>query len=70
LKLLCEAQASISVPSTLKCSSLASLPHWALLLTRSKKTRARSSLNRRSRLALKVEWSQTLSSMLRPTNQR
>ena len=27
LKLLCEAQASISVPSTLKCSSLASLPN-------------------------------------------
>ncbi len=70
LKLLCEAQASISVPSTLKCSSLASRPHWALSLTRSKKARARSSLKRRSRLALKVEWSQTLSSMFRPTNQR
>ena len=70
LKLLCEAQASISVPSTLKCSSPINFAHCAVYLTRSKNTRARSSLKRRSRLALKVEWSQTLSSMFRPTNQR
>lgn len=63
-------EASISVPSTLKCSSLANLSHWALSLTRSKKVRASFSLNMRSRLALKVEGSQTLSSMFRPTNHR
>src|SRR5690606_21478983 len=69
-QLLCDAQASISVPSTLKCSSLVSLPHSASILTLSKNTRPSPSLNSRSRLWLKVEWSHTASSIDRPTNQR
>lgn len=40
------------VPSTLKCSSLVSPAHCALILTRSKKLRASSSLKIRSRLTL------------------
>ena len=55
LKLLCEAHASIKVPSTLKCSSLVSLAQPVVCLTRSKNTRASLLLNSLSRLALKDE---------------
>src|SRR3546814_8868127 len=49
IKDLCEAQASISVPSTLKCSLLAYSDHAASDLMRWKNSRATSWLNKRSR---------------------
>lgn len=70
LKLLCEAQASISVLSTLTCSSPISLAERRCACPRSTNRRAKSSLNRLGRLALRVEWCQTLSSRCRPTHQR
>lgn len=44
---LCAAQASVSVPSTLKCSSLVRPLHWAKPFTRSKNSLATSWLNSR-----------------------
>ena len=54
----CEADASMSVPSTLKCSSDISPKPCAATTTRPK-LRVRLSVSSRSRLWVKVEWSHT-----------
>lgn len=64
------AHALISVPSTVKCSFDSSDFLRACSRTSSKKARAMSPSSRRSRFFVKTEWSQTASSIARPTNQR
>lgn len=70
LKLFCPAQASISVPSTVKCSSDSSSCSRAYAKTCSKKACATSPSSKRSRFLLNVEGSQTGSSICKPTNYR
>src|SRR5208337_4894346 len=70
LKLLSEAQASISVPSTVKCSSLVSLSSRASATTVRKNSPATSCSSNRARLRLKLEWSKPGSSQFRSRNQR
>jgi hypothetical protein len=70
LKLFRPAQASIRVPSTVKCSADRSCCAFAWASTRSKKARAISPWSSRSRFLVKTVASQTGSSMLRPTNPR
>ena len=54
---LVQAQARKSEPSTLKCSSEISSAHSAMATTPPKNSRITLSLNSRSRLAEKLEWS-------------
>ena len=70
LKLFWPAQASINVPSTVKCSSDKS--RWALACasTCSKNAVATSPANSRSRFFVKTVTSHTGASSSRPTNQR
>src|SRR3972149_5171688 len=70
LKLFCPAQASISVPSTVKCSSDNSPCSRANFPSSVKKARATSASSRRSRFFENTVKSQTGSSMFNPTNQR
>jgi hypothetical protein len=66
----CSAQASISVPSTVTCSSDHSTRARACARIWSKKAWATSPASKRSRLLLNVEGSRLGSSMFNPTNQR
>ena len=68
--LLWLAQAWISVPSTLKCSSDRSPRCSAISTVALKMSVAASCSIRRSRFLLKTEWFQTVSSIANPTNQR
>lgn len=65
-----EAQASIKIPSTLKCSSLKS--PWALVCSNTRYMNLREIPPQRNlwRFLVNVVASHTGSSMLRPTNQR
>lgn len=65
---LLRAQAWISVPSTVKCSSL--MKRFASRLTSAKKRCATSDVNRPSRFFENTAWFHTASSMTSPTNQR
>ena len=69
-KLLSDAQASISVPSTVKCSSLVSFNSRASATTVRKNSPATSCSSKRVRLRLKVEWSKPGSSQFISKNQR
>ena len=70
LKLFIEAQASISVPSTEKCSVDRSFFTRGCASTAARNFAAISPSSSRSRFFEKVEWSQTASSTPIPTNQR
>jgi hypothetical protein len=65
-RLLSDAHASISVPSTVKCSSLVSLSSRASATTVRKNSPATSCSSKRARLRLKVEWSRRVSKGARP----
>ena len=67
-KALLSAHASISVPSTVKCSSDINL--FACSFTSAKNCCATSLFNSRSRFLLNTAWFHTASSISRPTNQR
>src|SRR5215831_14484596 len=70
LKLFIEAQASINVPSTEKCSLDNSRLTRGRDNTADRNLAAMSPANNRSRFFEKLEWSHTGSSIPRPTNQR
>src|SRR5438093_588842 len=70
LKLFWLAQASISVPSTVKCSSLSRSCSRAIRSTSSKNALATSPFSNRSRFLEYTVASQTGSSMFKPTNHR
>ena len=69
-KLLVEAQASSSVPSTEKWSDEISRFTRGWASTAAKNLAAISPARSRSRFVVKLEWSQAASSTPRPTNQR
>src|SRR5436190_23075459 len=66
-KLLIEAQASTSVPSTEKCSSDRKPLTWGWRSTAARNLPATSASSSRSRFFENVEWSQTASSTPSPT---